>query len=420
VYFYDIITTKVPKTRLNGMVKLFLVSLLFCLTKLVFAQDVIKTNDLVDTVGKKDLVGVVVSAFHIKSHPIQAETGKHYYFSFLPVTAAVPGGGTALITSTTAGFYMGPRDSTYISEVVFAPYLNFSGRYGLPLRSSLWLKDNSWNIQGDTRILYYPQYTWGLGGNTSNDNNILLDYKYIRFYQAALKRITNFFYAGFGYTLDYHIDITEDQTTKLRSFTGYQYGVANKNNSFSSGVTFNLLYDTRNNPFNPLPGCYANLVYRYNSKVLGSNDAWNSLFLDVRKYVALSNERKKNILAIWAYYWTTFSAGAPYLDLPSIGWDGYNTSGRGIQQNRYRGQGLIDLEAEYRRDLTENGLFGFVVFANANSVTEQANRNFKYVNPAAGAGFRIKFNRGSDSNIALDYAFSKGYRTFYIGLGEAF
>jgi hypothetical protein len=404
------------------MAKLLLAIMICFLGMAASAQDVIETNNKVDTTGKTDLIDIGRALFNIKSHKVKAEKGKSFYFSILPVSSAVPGGGKALITSTTAGFYLGPRDSTFLSTATFTPYLNFKGRFGLPLRSSLWLRNNSYNIQGDTRLLVYPQYTWGLGGNNAEDNKILVNYKYIRFYQAALKRITNYLYAGLGYDLDYHIDITADQTTRLRSFTGYQYGAANDNNSFSSGVTLNVLYDARNNAFNPLPGMYVNAVYRFNTKVLGSNDGWQSLYLDMRKYISIARpgEKKKNVIALWSYYWTTLNAGTPYLDLPSVGWDLYNRSGRGMEQNRYRGQGLLYLEGEYRRDLTENGLFGYVVFANATSVTEAAGRNFKYINPAVGAGFRIKFNKGSDTNIAIDYGFSKGYNTLLLGLGEAF
>lgn len=401
---------------------LLVIAAFYALTMRVNAQDVIKTNSQVDTVGKTDLGDIFTDVFNIKPHAIKEKHGKSVYFSFLPVASNVPGGGTALITTTTAGFYLGPRDSTYISNVVFTPYLNFAGRFGLPLRSSLWTANNGWNIQGDTRFLVYPQYTWGLGGRQAEENKLLINYKYIRFNQAALKRITNYFYAGAGYALDYHIGISEEKNNNaiLRSFTGYEFGAANDNNSFSSGMTLNLLYDTRNNAFNPLPGTYVNAVYRYNGKMLGSNESWQSLYVDVRKYIALSHERKKEVLALWSYYWTTLNQGTPYLDLPSIGWDPYNSSGRGVEQNRYRGQGLLYAEAEYRRDLTDNGLFGYVIFANASSVTEAAKRNFKYINPALGAGLRIKFNKGSDTNIALDYGFSKSYNTFLIGLGEAF
>jgi len=67
-----------------------------------------------------------------------------------------------------------------------------------------------------------------------------------------------------------------------------------------------------------------------------------------------------------------------------------------------------------------NGLLGFVVFANVNSVSEPATNRFSYWHPAAGAGLRAKFSKRSGTNIAMDYGFSQGYRSFTIGLGEAF
>jgi hypothetical protein len=110
----------------------------------------------------------------------------------------------------------------------------------------------------------------------------------------------------------------------------------------------------------------------------------------------------------------------PITGKPSIGWDPYNRSGRGIEQNRYRGKSLLYFETEYRRDITSNGLLGFVAFANVNSVSEPATGSFNYWHPAGGAGLRIKFNKRSGTNIALDYGFSQGYHAFIVGLGEAF
>jgi hypothetical protein len=136
--------------------------------------------------------------------------------------------------------------------------------------------------------------------------------------------------------------------------------------------------------------------------------------------VSLSNNGPKNILAFWAYYWTVFDSPAPYLDLPAIGMDPYNRSGRGIEQNRYRGKRLIYFETEYRRDITRNGVLGFVLFANINSAGQPITNDFAYWNPAAGAGLRIKFNKKSDTNICIDYGLSKDYSTLILGLGEAF
>lgn len=138
-----------------------------------------------------------------------------------------------------------------------------------------------------------------------------------------MKRIRPYVYAGLGYNLDYRFNIKpEDTEINLANYSGYKYGTGS--NSVSSGLSVNLVYDTRNNTINPMPGMYANQVYRVNPAFLGSNNTWSSLYLD----------------ASW--------------------------------------------------------------------------------NPAAGTGLRLKFNKGSNTNIGIDYGMSKGYRSITFNLGEAF
>jgi hypothetical protein len=384
------------------------------------ASNVIPQNNFVqDTAKQTDLIDIGKKLFRISPKKVRMEGDKRIYFSIIPVSSGLPGG-RALITSTTAGIYLGPRKTTNLSSVTFAPYWNFKSRFGLPLRSSIWLPDNTWNIQGDIRLLVYPQYTWGLGSNRSYDERTLVDYNYIRFYQSALKRIKPYFFAGLGYNLDYHFNIkNDDPNIDLNQYTGYGYGL--KGSSVSSGVSLNLLYDTRNNSINPLPGMYANLVYRVNPTFLGSDNNWSSVYADVRKYIPMNPAKpnQQNTLAIWSYFWTVLNNKTPYLDLPSTGWDAYNRSGRGMEQNRYRGKSLFYLEGEYRRDITGNGLLGFVVFANVNTVSGSGSM-FSSWHPAGGTGLRVKFNKGSNTNVGIDYALSKGYSTVVFSLGEAF
>ncbi|MDN3584068.1 hypothetical protein [Mucilaginibacter flavus] len=373
-----------------------------------------------DTVPQRDLIDIFRSAFNVKPRKISTQEKKKFYFSFLPIaTSDGRSGGRALFTSTTAGFYLGDQATTNLSSFVFTPYFNLKGRYGLPIRSSLWLNDNQWNIIGDTRMLVYPQYTWGLGGKQPEHHKFLVNYNYIRFYQTVLKKIKPYFYAGVGYNLDYYVDIESRGNENLRNFSGYKYGTATDQDAFSSGATLNLLYDTRKNSIDPLPGVYANLSYRFNTRVLGSHTNWQSLYLDLRKYVSLTNSGPKNVLAFWTFYWTSLTPGTPYLNLPSLGWEPYQRSGRGFIQNRYRGQRLAYFETEYRRDITQNGLLGFVLFANVNSVTD-TDMKFTYWHPAGGTGLRFKFNKKSGTNIALDYGVSKHYSSINLNLGETF
>jgi hypothetical protein len=378
-------------------------------------------NVVKDTARQTDIVDLGKTVLHVKPKPVEEEADRTVYYSFLPLSTIVPGGdGHALVTSTTAGAYLGSPSTTNLSSASFGPYLNFKGRFGIPLRSSIWLPDNTWNIQGDMRFLVYPQYTWGIGTSHDYNQRAVLDYSYIRFYQAALKQVTPFFYLGLGYALDYHINVkSDDPRLNLHQFTGYNFGL--NSNSFSSGITLNLLYDSRNNSLNPLPGCYSNIVYRVNERGLGSDETWRSLYVDFRKYIGLnpSKPNQQNTLALWSYLWTVFGNNPPYLDLPAINWDPYNRSGRGIDQGRYRGKTLFYFESEYRRDISHDGLFGFVIFGNVNTVSGSGNL-FTSWHPAAGTGLRIKFNKGSNTNLGVDWGFSKGYNTFIINLGEAF
>ena len=373
-----------------------------------------------DTIGQRDLIGIFLKVTHIHIKKQDSVEGKRVYYSLLPLSTNVPGGGTAIVTSTTAGFYLGDRKGTYLSNITFSPGFNFHGQFNFPVRANIWSPNNYWNYQVDTRFSIYPQYTWGLGAGQKEDSKILVRYQYYRLYMSVLKRIRPYLLAGFGYDLDYHIHIRPAVDSQdLQAFTKYPYGTARNSNSFSSGPTLNLLYDTRNNSINPLPGAYFNLIYRANLKFLGSNTDWHSLYLDARKYISF-NPKGQNVLALWSYFWTTMGSNPPYFSLPALDGEPYQRSGRGFYPGRYVGKSLFYAEAEYRKDITDDGLFGYVLFLNMNTVTEPGTHQFAYLHPAGGPGLRIKFNKHSGSNIGIDFGFSKGYYSFYINLGETF
>jgi hypothetical protein len=409
------------------MRKVFAATLFCCFTTLVMAQNptgtLVPPDKLVeDTTGQRDIIGIALKLSHIHLKKPPKVAGQRVYYSIIPLGSSVPGGGEALITSTNAAFELGNPKTTFLSNVTFSPSTNLKGEWNLPFRSNIWSSENRWNYGGDYRITFFPQFTWGLGGNTAPSNKVLVRYTYVRFYQNALKRIGKkpFLFAGLGYNLDYHINIRPDvDTVDMAKFTGYHYGTGNHTNSISSGLTLNLLYDTRNNALNPLPGWFYNIVARVNPKFLGSGDNWYSLYIDARKYISFDPDQW-NVLAFWSYLWTTLGSPAPYLDLPAITWDANQRSGRGFYPSRYTGKTLWDFETEYRRSITRDQLLGFVVFANMNAVTEPLTNNFAYLHAAAGAGLRIKFNKHSGTNFGLDFAASKGYWALYFSLGEAF
>jgi hypothetical protein len=82
---------------------------------------------------------------------------------------------------------------------------------------------------------------------------------------------------------------------------------------------------------------------------------------------------------------------------------------------------MIDQEAEYRFVVSHNGLFGGVIFVNAESFSDILTGKYTVISPGGGLGIRIMLNKFSRTNIALDYAWgTQGSQGFFVNLGEVF
>ncbi len=364
-----------------------------------------------------DILKMVLNIDITSSDTVSKEKGTLY-------VAALPAAGYSLNTETAitiganAGIFTDDVDSVNLSTFNFNPTYTTKRQILLPFQSNVWTPGNEYDILGNWIYYKYPELTYGLGGHTLESAAEQVDYRYILFRETVLKRIYPDLYAGVGYVLDSHWDITDAGLPGGRISDFQRYGETSK--SISSGYTLDLLYDTRQNPINPPKGYYASLVYRNNSTFLGSDGNWQSMILDLRSYFKLS-AYSRNVLAFWSYDWFVLRGTPPYLDLPASSWDTYANQGRGYIQSRFRGRNLVSLESEYRFGITHDGLFGGVVFANAQSVSDWPSNKFEVLHPAAGCGIRIKMNKHDDTNVAIDYAFGlQGSQGVFVNLGEVF
>ena len=354
----------------------------------------------------------------VKHDTMTRKTTGRYHVSLAPgIGYSLTTGFGAIIASNIAFYTTNSKDSklsNIFADVVYTQNKQFI----VHTQGNIWTKDNKFNIVTDWRYMKYPQKTYGLGGYTDEKNSYDQDYQYLRFYTTILKSIGNNFYAGMGYSLDYHWNISETGGDSTSISDAEAYGLSSK--SVSSGLNFNILYDNRDNSINPDRGSYFSVLYRPSLKFMGSDTNWQSLRIDIRKYVRFPAQ-SENVLAFWSYNWLTLQGNPPYLDLPSTGWDPYNNSGRGYIQGRFRGKNMLYLETEYRFKVSHNGLFGGVVFVNVQSFSELSTNKFEVISPAAGFGARFKFNKHSKTNIAVDYGFGTGgSQGFFVNLGEVF
>lgn len=366
---------------------------------------------------QKDIMDVVKGV--IKKKSLQRDSlmlkPKKVFFAFWPGVGYKMVTSVCIVVSANASFYLGKPADTYLSSIsTYSAYSLFNHQIIIPVISNIWTKGNKYNLLGDLRYYRYPTFTYGLGGHSSLDNAEKIDYSYIRVYQEVLRKIKSDFYSGIGYNLDYHFNINNQGIGDFQQYND------NAVKTVSSGVLLHFLFDARKNINNPFQGYYASAAIRGNFTFLGSDKNWQSLILDFRKYIKILSH-SENMLSFWSYNWFSFGGKAPYFDLPSTGWDTYSNLGREYIQGRLRGANLLYFESEYRFGITRNGLFGGVVFANAESVSDYPTNKFTTILPGAGAGLRVKVNTFSRANFGIDYGFGlEGSKGLFFHLCEAF
>ncbi|MCF0059572.1 hypothetical protein [Dyadobacter sp. CY356] len=361
-----------------------------------------------------DVLGQLRKKSKRESFKLKEKKSGKILYSMVPAVGYTLSTGVVGLLSANAAFYLSDTATTNISSISTSFNYTQYNQITIPVIANIWTKDNGYNIIFDWRYFKYPQDTYGLGGHSLIANADRIDYSHIRMHQTVLKKVGGSLYMGIGYLLDYRWKIKEEGSNEDVS----RYGLRPK--SVSSGLVANILFDNRKNSINPIAGLYANARYRNNLTVLGSNTNWQSLVLELRKYVNFPRG-SRNTLAFWDFNWLTLSGKPPYLDLPSTSWDPSNNTGRGYIQGRFRSPNMLYFETEYRFSLTQNGLLGGVVFGNAQSFSNWPTKKFDKVAPGVGLGIRVKINKASRTNIAIDYGFgANGSRGLFVNLGEVF
>lgn len=405
------------------MVKYLILLVSLSLPVLLLAQSVPDTlvNPGVKEIDLIDIAQRILNKNSVNREDVVVDKKGRVHFSAFPAVGYTLQTGFAGVISANAAFFTNAHnhETENISTVVTSIAYTSKSQIIFPIATSIWTNNNEYNILSDWRYLKYPSQTFGLGGHTQQDSFYNVDYSYLKLHQAILKKIGTDFYAGIGYDFDYFWNISEIDPPTDHETDFQKYGLTQTEKA--SGLSFILKYDSRRNPINPQKGIYANILFQPKFTFMGSDANWQSLLLEFRSYIRFP-ENSRNIVAFWSYNWFTLGGGKPpYLLLPSTGWDEFSNTGRGYIQGRFRSLNMIDQEAEYRFTISRNGLFGGVVFANAETFSDVVTGKYEVISPGAGLGIRIMLNKFSRTNIALDYAWgTMGSSGFFVNLGEVF
>jgi len=213
------------------------------------------------------------------------------------------------------------------------------------------------------------------------------------------RKVVKALYAGLGYAYA-HYD------------TKYEDNIEPSSITHTNGLQFNLMYDTRDAVYYPTHGDKIKLRWLSYPTWLGNDVNANKILSEYNKYFPFRNGT--DVLA--ARFSGKFGLGnIAFEQQVTIG----NEDIRGYSEGKYRGDGLMDLQAEYRFNFSEK--MGVVGFAGVATIYGSDTESFNWkLYPGAGAGFRYRAFKTEKFNVGLDAAVGKGDWGLYFRIGEAF
>ena len=383
-----------------------------------------------------------------KKKKASSKAPKNSMILALPNVSYNPANGILVGATGSAGFYIGPIENTRVSSMGFNLAVTSKRQIIATIKSNLFTPDNGFFLQGDWRFLVYNAHTWGLGTNAPDSivsrntfvwqgaevdeiqDGYPMSYNYLKLHEILNYEIGNNKYVGLGYHLDRFARIRDDklqmETLPYELTPHYLYSRLHGFDSAGytlSGLSLNLIYDSRDNQINAFNGHFVHLSYRVNPRFLGSSQASSSLWMEFRTYQSLSKTVPRHLLAFWFFGNFQVSGQQPYLTLMALGEDQRARSGRGYIAGRYRGEDLIYGEMEYRFPITPcSKILGGVIFLNATTASSRSKdiSLFQYVRPGVGFGLRLMLNKYFRTNINIDFAFGNKSNGLYFSGAETF
>jgi outer membrane protein assembly factor BamA len=379
----------------------------------------------------------ILEIFKKKDSVYVVKPTKNNFFLVIPAIGSQPAtgfffGGVAQYT------FKGKQDSAKYSIANLGITYTTKKQWLVNVKNNILLKNNKIFLSGDYRLYIFSQPNYGLGTNIiphrSKEAGFSIDsiaepmdYDYFKFHQTVSFEVYKNFYVGGGVNLDWYENIKDKNLDVANGQFTYHYNYSQKygfndEKYFLSGMSLNLVYDSRDNQVNSTRGWFANINYRFNPVLFKNQEYSNVLFAEYRHFIPLSSKNERYILGIWTYGQFVTRGKVPYLNLPAIGWDQRSRSGEAYTQGLFRGNGLIYLSTEFRFPITCNQMLSGTVFTNFVTASNVDNNTalFSSIQPAAGIGLRILIDKATRTNLIVDYAWGNNSKGFYLNAGETF
>ncbi len=264
-------------------------------------------------------------------------------------------------------------------------------------------------LTGRLEFLKFPEFYYGIGSETPETNEELVQYNSIGIENRCLKQLIPGFFSGLElrYYSRFNYRLAEAGLLETTRVPGYR-------GSRIAGLGPLFVVDTRDNIPNPYEGLYLLVSAFFHGKVLGADFVYTNYRIDFRKYWKLFADMD-HILAFQAF--GNFVEGeAPFHYVSLLGGSSLM---RGYYRGRFRDNHQLASQIEYRMPLWWR--FGVVAFAGLGNVYDQLSA-FKLgdLKHSVGAGLRVKIDEAERLNMRIDFGFGERTSGFYLNVTEAF
>lgn len=360
----------------------------------------------------------------------------------------------AIGSNPSMGFFFGgvmqlafkPKGSERLSMLSTGIVFSTTGQTNFNGKSNLYLLNDKLFVSADFRLARSSESTYGLGidpkrgfsgdgglGLNGYETNIVdsaqpLTFSNIRFNGTASYEVRNNLFFGVGLNIDQYSKI-DDISLDIPNLVLTEHFKYSTREGFDpksykvNGWSLNAVFDTRDNLANAYKGVFANINWRWNPQWMGSDKNSSMLYYEFRSFYSLSEKRKRHLLGFWLFGQHLTSGALPYLNLPAVGYDQRNRSGRAYTFGRFRGEDLFYTEGEYRFPISKcSGILGGVLFLNTTSASDRfkGTNLFRHFQWAYGTGLRILLDKKTRTNLTIEAAFGRKSSGFYINATETF
>lgn len=315
-------------------------------------------------------------------------------------------------------YYFKPKDSA-LAAVTRPSYIYGSFTYSqlrqfqTDLQWQVFTRENRWFLKGQVGFINYYDRFWGIGNETPESNLSEYLFNRMRVQLRALRRVGEAVYVGGLWQSDWYTQVdwfNVKEAVKLDSVPG-----TGDNRLIGLGPV--LLYDSRDNPYAPFKGIYAELQTTFFLKGLGSEFGFQRVMADIRKYVPLG-KRPGHLLALQTVF--NFSAGReiPFREMGRLG---SPMIMRGFFNGRFKDRHMGEIQAEYRFPVWR-GIVSGAAFISTGRVAPRPAQLFEgKFHYSYGLGPRITVNKKQRVCVRVDVALNDlGKMEYYARFFEAF